>query len=753
MDFKALADSLLQRSEALLQEWLSSGKRVGNEWVVGSLQNDEGSSCSTNILTGAGADFATGQKWGDLISLYAAKLGITQLQAYRILNDTDSNGHNGNGTQTNGNGHRPTKRRSGGRQIISPVPDDAPGCLCVDPSVGAPARIFTYRTADGRVSGYIARYEPQNELQLRGSFAGRHKLVKPWTYGAHAGNEPRWALGGWPVPRPLYGLDDLAARPQAPVMVVEGEPAVEAARQFSNSYVVVTWQAGTAGVDYADFAPLYGRSILLWPDADTPGVEAMWKLAAKLLTHCPQVKLISPDGQPDGWDAADFAREHPDATWATFKEWALPRLKTLTHADIKEWRSSKAPQAAPVQTVATPAPDTTPLTPASRKVDWYVWKLDCNNAGEPVTNLNNAVSILERDLQLNGLVWFDEFLSRILTVGSDGKPREWGDPDDINLALDLQRRIGITKISIETVQKAVVAVAMRNVKNCVRDWIDSLVWDEVPRIDNFFEDHFGATGNEYTRAASKNFWLSMAARVYKPGCKVDNVIVLEGDEGVGKSTVLQIIAGEWFTEQHESLMNPKAFFEVIQGALITEIGEMEAFNRAELTKVMAVVTCRSDKYRDSYGHYASYHPRQGVFVCTTNNRASNRSPDGGRRWWYVLCGEVDVSSVAANREQYFAEARARLAPDSGWNDRIWRFNHGETWWVMPGDATRMEQAARYEADTWAPAVEEFLSGRAYTITGSAGSCAIWGGSRRSNASTGRLSGCGASSRPHPSRPA
>jgi predicted P-loop ATPase len=96
----------------------------------------------------------------------------------------------------------------------------------------------------------------------------------------------------------------------------------------------------------------------------------------------------------------------------------------------------------------------------------------------------------------------------------------------------------------------------------------------------------------------------MVARVYNPGCKVDNMVILEGVQGVGKSSALQIIGGPWFAEQHESATNPKAFAEILQGKLLIEISEMHAFNRAEVNRVKQTISCPSDRFRASYGRYA-----------------------------------------------------------------------------------------------------------------------------------------------------
>ena len=319
--------------------------------------------------------------------------------------------------------------------------------------------------------------------------------------------------------------------------------------------------------------------------------------------------------------------------------------------------------------------------------------LQLSKNGRLLANLNNAVFLLENDPALQGLIWFDEFVGRLMT---GDPPREWADTDDINLTLDFQSHKGIPSMRRDTVSQAVIAVAFQDRRNCVKDWLDSLTWDGESRIDQFFENHFGAEATEYTRAASKNFWLSIVARVFQPGCQADHMPVLEGPQGAGKSAGLRAIGGDWFTEQHESATG-KGFFEVLQGKLLVEISEMDAFSRADVTRVKQVLTCLSDRYREPYGRHAKDHPRQCVFVGTTNRDDWNRDETGARRFWPIAChGEIDVDAIRSARSQLFAEA-------------VVRFHAGETWWEMPIEETRRQQADRYSEPSWAELILRYIN--------------------------------------------
>lgn len=580
IDFAALAARLLSQSRSLLPAWFPEGRFSGHEFLVGSLSGEKGKSLSINWTTGAWADFATGEKGGDLISLYAAVHHVEQIDAARILADEAPP------APISG------KREKEKRNVVTPVPDNVPICPCLHYKYGKASRVWTYRDASNRVLGYVARYEPKNDDDKRDLFQGRNKMVIPWTYATDAKGRGKWGAGSWPVPRPLYGLDDLAARSEDPVLIVEGEKAADAARKIAHSYVVVAYPAGGHSWHKADWSALKGRSVLLWPDnvppgSKDPGIEVMWPLGHWLLKLCPTVKIIIADDEsrPEGWDAADALAE--GYTWERFKEWAVPRLQQLhenggqdeqvhrdapasaasenrgvdTEADgpgsLRDRESTGSGGSAAGSRSDRPVDDgttdrnteaRTEVRPdanrgsdssevrtggvekrsdesphearARREVNWYAWSLDLNGQGVPYSNLNNAVHVLERVYP--DRIWFDEFLQRFMTIGGDGKPREWTDADDVNLSLEMQRVIGIRTMSSATCAEAVTAVAMRNVKNCVRDWLDGLVWDGIPRISKFFEDHFGAQGTEYVTSVSKNFWLSMVARIYEPGCKMDN---------------------------------------------------------------------------------------------------------------------------------------------------------------------------------------------------------------------------------------
>lgn len=342
------------------------------------------------------------------------------------------------------------------------------------------------------------------------------------------------------------------------------------------------------------------------------------------------------------------------------------------------------------------------VPPATPPELWAQWGLTVNSSNLPHTNLHNAALILEADPAYKHSVYFDAFLQRVIRKNSP--IREWGDADDLELTRHIQHVLGIPRMGRDVVSQAVISVASRRPRNCVREWLETIKWDGQTRIEDFFSDYMGAPDDEYSRCASRNFWLSMAARIQRPGCKVDNMVVLEGPQGVGKSTALQIIGGAWFAEQHESATNPKAFAEILQGKLLVEISEMEAFRGGEVSRVKQSISCPSDRFRAAYARHASDHPRTCIFVGTTNTADWNKDETGARRFWPIACvGDIELEGIRENRDQLFAEAMVRV-------------KEGEPHWKMPEAETKAQQDDRYQHDPWHDKVVNFLLGKTEATT-------------------------------------
>ena len=217
--------------------------------------------------------------------------------------------------------------------------------------LGAPSKVWTYRDGLGDVLGYVCRYETPDGKQIRA-----------FTWGARGDRPAEWACGHWTKPRPLYGLDRLTAKPQAGVLIVEGEKAADAAAALLPSYAVLTWPGGAQAWKHADWAPIKGRRVLLWPDNDEPGIKAMAELAAILSDPkglaC-AVRVIDPSGMTDGYDAADWVGDTEELI-----AWAKPRASDYA-----------APQQA-TSSPDEPAPQDAPQPPQDDVVSISAYETD-----------------------------------------------------------------------------------------------------------------------------------------------------------------------------------------------------------------------------------------------------------------------------------------------------------------------------------------------------------------------------------------
>jgi len=315
-------------------------------------------------------------------------------------------------------------------------------------------------------------------------------------------------------------------------------------------------------------------------------------------------------------------------------------------------------------------------------------------SGIPHSNLDNACRVLESSHGDN--LWLDQFSGAIKTDWA-GDARKWTDADSIGMAIDLQRNHNLPKLSVETVHQAVSAVSSRHARNECQDWLRGLRWDGRDRLETALSQGVGCEDTEYSRAVSRCFFVSMVARVMRPGCKVDTMPVFEGDQGAGKSTALSVIGGDWYVECHESVLT-KDFFGVLDGHMLVEISEMQSFSRAEVNRIKGIVSCLLDRYRSPYGRFTQDHPRQTVLAGTTNSTDWNRDETGARRFWPIRCDAIDLPWLRKTRAMLFAEA-------------VHRYDAGQSWWDVPEALARAETDARYEGDPWEGPIADFVTGR------------------------------------------
>ncbi|MFA7460160.1 MAG: VapE domain-containing protein [Trueperaceae bacterium] len=258
----------------------------------------------------------------------------------------------------------------------------------------------------------------------------------------------------------------------------------------------------------------------------------------------------------------------------------------------------------------------------------------------------------------------------------------------------------------DDVLEAVLTVVREHHFHPVRDYLDGLKWDGVPRIDGLFTRYAGAKDTPYVRAIGAKALIAAVRRVRQPGCKFDNVVVLESaEQGRGKSTFIKLLAPneDWFAEPATlSNVESKDAPLALEGKWIIEMGEMSALSKSAVESMKAFVSCAVDRIRRPYGRLVEDLPRQCIFMGTTNRDDYLKDPTGNRRFWPVTVGTdglLDLEALVADRDQLWAEAAVREVQGES------LFLPQELW-----AEAAAEQSDRVTEDPWADVLRDFLDG-------------------------------------------
>ena len=338
--------------------------------------------------------------------------------------------------------------------------------------------------------------------------------------------------------------------------------------------------------------------------------------------------------------------------------------------------------------------------------DSWVLEMDVDGKGNYMATIHNAKMILSHDPLLKGKIRKNEFTKKYRVFGAlpwntDERERDWEDNDDSGLRYYIEKVYQIKgKANIED---AWGLVANENRYHPVRDYLESLVWDGVPRVETLFIEFMGAEDNAYTRAVSRMALTAAVARIFAPGIKYDNVLVLVGPQGCGKSTILKKLGRDWFSDTLTTMQGKEAY-EQIQGFWIIEISELAAMKRYEVETVKQFTSKSEDSYRAAYGHHVETHKRQCVFFGTTNTYDFLKDMTGNRRFF-----PVDVHPEKAVKDVW--KDLDTKAVDQIWAEAVSLFRNGEKFYMWNGDLKRMAeevQDSHLEESPLAGAVLAFL---------------------------------------------
>jgi putative DNA primase/helicase len=305
--------------------------------------------------------------------------------------------------------------------------------------------------------------------------------------------------------------------------------------------------------------------------------------------------------------------------------------------------------------------------------------------GGPVKNLTNLMLYLRGIEKLGRSLRFNELSNQ---TEWNGRPLEEPDVIDIRLIIEAEG----FQPNDRDIRGAVERVARENAYNPIVDYLNGLKWDGKSRLEGWMTRLLGAPDSTFVRLVSPKVLISAVARAMQPGCKVDTVLVLEGEQGIKKSTAIAALFGEEYTAESVSLFDQhNKMVMAMMGAWVVELAEFVAIARSHHASVKALISMRRDRVVLPYARLASLHPRRCIFFGTINPEAIGYLTDstGNRRYWPITVTKIDLDGIAIRRDQLWAEA-------------VHRYRAGERWWLEPDEErdASTEQSEREEEDAW-----------------------------------------------------
>lgn len=506
----------------------------------------------------------------------------------------------------------------------------------------------------------------------------------PKCYWEHRDTGGYWVsgTGGLETKSLLYRIDEAkeAIAAGEVVLIVEGEGDVDTCWKLGFAATCNAHGASEPGKaakwTKAHSSQLRGAHVVVLNDNDIAGyahAEAACKHCLGIAASVKRLDLKdSWPGIPDGGDISDWARQAPAAA---------AELEKLVEGAVERVARAR-PQAA------------APGAPAANWLSLCI--LSDGRTPRVLSVVENASIGLIEDPAFAGKLTFNEMAQRPVLVNSAAR---FVEDDDITIVQRKLQRLGLKTVSRDTTAQAIDHIARQRKFHPVRDYLDGLKWDGEDRAKYWLHAYLGVEDTAYASEIGRLFLISMIARVFQPGCKADYMLILEGPQGKEKSKACAVLAGEeYFSDHLPDLTNGKDVSVHLRGKWLIEVPELHAFNKAEATLLKSFLSRQRELYRPPYGKTDVDEPRQCVFIGTSNKDAYLRDETGGRRFWPVKCGVIEIELLKANRDQLLAEALAA-------------YRERADWWPTPefeAEHIKPEQDARFEHDTWTEAIERWL---------------------------------------------
>lgn len=335
----------------------------------------------------------------------------------------------------------------------------------------------------------------------------------------------------------------------------------------------------------------------------------------------------------------------------------------------------------------------------------WLKKLEVTSKGMIANTINNVSLILINDRRLKDSFFYDAFRERPIVNGDlpwvtlqERLSAVWNDTDDAGLRRFLESEYKIE--SAGKIKDAVDLAMLEKTRHPVKEYLEGLTWDGEKRMETLFITYLGAEDSLYTRAVTRAALIGAVARIMKPGCKHDHMLVLVGPQGCRKSTTLAKLGREWFSDSLFTMAGKDAY-EQLQGYWIIELGEMAAARKSEVEQIKSFISKQSDNYRAAYARRTQEHPRQCAFFGSTNDDEFLRDATGARRFWPV---------VVDNTGRAMSDKLTDEIIDQIWAEAVEGFRSGEHWYLAEAaeDEARIIQSEHTEESAKAGLIREFL---------------------------------------------
>lgn len=561
-----------------------------------------------------------------------------------------------------------------------------------------------------------------------------------------------WSHFPMPEPRPIYRLPALLSNHTVQVLIVEGEKCADVATALLPGLCPVSWCGGTGAVAKTDWTPLAGRKVVIWPDNDDVGAAAAVEVADRAWqAGAISVRVIRRPGAcvAKGWDIADAVDEEWDAGQVV--AWARARAVDFGPEDVARWRArgtvpkqGRILQKSNVTGPKVPVPKLVPVSPEAKfspaannvihinpaqarpapdgeSLDNWRSNLILNDDGIVKPRLSqNFKWMLRCHPDTDALYQWNQiaeavFLHRAPPWGgphpATWTPRRIVNNDIFETTTWLERR-GMTPRKNETADTIYDVASFRSY-NPVKDYLRALVWDGCPRLaggmwegstmEPLSTEYLGTPDDPIYGAFMVKWHIAAVARIFQPGCQVDNMIVLESPQGRRKSSyvrAMSTVAGvEYFCDDVGDISNKDSIIR-LHGCWLVEIGELAKVRVADIEVTKSWVTRRSDRYRPPYEREVKDVPRHFVLAASVNPSGYGylRDPTGNRRFWPIPIHDIDVDRIARDRDQIWAEA-------------VHYYRRKLKWWATVDEELRVDELTgdRRAEDPWAEKLAKFTA--------------------------------------------